>query len=47
MRNPALLSANKRGTDQPTHPCTLISTLQFAILLVSLCKMSSKDQLNV
>ena len=36
MRNPALLSANNKGADQSAQMQILISTLQYAIQLVSL-----------
>ena len=35
------------GGNQSTHPRTLISTLQFAIHLVPLSKISGKDQMNL
>ena len=41
------LSANNIGANRPTHPRILISTLQFAIHLVSLSKISGKDQVNI
>ena len=47
MRSPAKLSAKNIGAKQSTHPRTLISTLQFAKPLVSLSKISCKDQVNV
>ena len=45
-KNLFMLYANNKGTDQPAHPCSLISTfvvrcLDSIIPLVSICEISS------
>ena len=52
MRKPVKPYANNKGADQPSHPCSLISTfvvrfLDSIIPLVSICKILSLHQASV